>query len=207
MLLTTLSQLGINIHSKNFFFRLQGDDSLIAFPKDTYRIYGKKFLTMMSEIAELRFNAKLSVDKSDIHEGLQNVYVLGYYNKSGRAYRHDVDLLSHLLFPERPQDAPSTAASALGLAMAAMGCSRPFYDTCLDIFNFIQKVEDKPVSFAASWIRKLKYLLGFEEIDTTRFPSFNETLMQNFITTGRSYADKQKTWPTDPSRTGGFCFI
>jgi len=207
MLLTTLSQLNVNISSPDFFFRLQGDDSLVVFPGDKFKIYGKRFLHMMSEIAEARFNAKLSVDKSNIHPSLQDVYVLGYYNRNGIAYRTDFDLLSHLLFPERPQDPPAIKSSALGLAMAAQGCSEPFYNVCKDVFDFLTKLEvdARP---ALTLQRKFKYLWNLDfTLDGSRMPTFFETWLQNFTTQGRSESDRQRTWPTDPAYTGGFHFL
>nr|QLC36807.1 RNA-dependent RNA polymerase [Sarcosphaera coronaria partitivirus] len=208
MLLTTLSELGINIEADRFFFRLQGDDSLICTESRIFQTYGNRFLDMMSRIALRRFNAKLSTTKSSIQSGLEGCYVLGYYNRYGRAFRTDVDLLSHLLFPEHPQTYEGTASTALGLAMAAQGCSRPFYDTCLDIHNFIVNEMSLKPKAPASLIRKLFYLSGFDlTLGGTRFPSFTETWLQNFVKSGRSESDRQRIWPTNPDHTGGFHFI
>jgi len=207
MLLTCLSSLGIDIDSPRFFVKLQGDDSLVAFCEDFFRLYGKKFLGMISKEAASRFNAKLSVDKSDIHNRLDHVYVLGFYNEQGISYRTDVDLLSHLLFPERSQTLEATAASALGIAVAAMGCSQKVYNVCKDVYDFITINLGKDVAReTADMKRKMEYLLLIDRFPTM-FPSFQTTYLQNFILQGRTESQRQRTWPTNPLYTGGFCFL
>ena len=213
MLLTVLSEIGVNIEADTFFFRLQGDDSLIAFSEPFFQIYGKRrLLSLISEAAERRFNAVLSVDKSDVHNELNGVYVLGYYNNYGCAWRTDVDLLSHLLFPERVQTIPATAGTAIGIAMAAQGCSRRVYDVCLDVFKFITQELGEQPRIDASMTRKLYYLVGMTEeeselLATMPFPSFQKTYYQNFVLDTRSESERQRTWPTDPMYTGGFHFL
>jgi hypothetical protein len=216
MILTCLSKLGVNIESDRFFFKVQGDDSLIAFNESFYQIFGKeRFLTLLSDEAALRFNAKLSVDKSDLHDSLDGVKVLGYFNKSGVAFRTDVDLLSHLLFPERDQNLAATAGSALGIAMAAQGCSQSVYNVCKDVFEFItQSMKVDPI-LSQSDIKKLRYLFGYEmpskeaivAEEELYFPTFRQTFYQNFQLHERSDSERNRIWPTDPSRTGGFAFL
>jgi len=218
MLLTCLSEHHVNIESEFFFFKLQGDDSIFAFSESYFKTYGKRrFLEMLSTTAELRFNAKLSVDKSDLHPNLDGVYVLGYYNKSGIAWRTDVDLLSHLLFPERPQSLESTAASCIGIAMAAQGCSDNVYNVCFDAFTFITEELGRQVKFDSQTRRKLQYTSGIYDtgsddisisfLNSPYFPTLQETYLQNFVTMTRTEGERNRTWPTDPSRTGGFHFL
>lgn len=214
MLLTCLSQAGVNIEHKKFFFKLQGDDSIFAFCEDYFRFYGKRFLKILSDIAMTRFNAKLSVDKSDLHDRLDDVYVLGFYNKQGIAYRHDADLLSHLLFPERSQSLEATAGSCLGLALMSMGCSRPFYDTCSDIYHFLKDAFKIEPRLDGTMSNKLKFLFGLyldqdENImdKFPEFPSFEQCFYQNFQLTSRTESQKQRTWPTDPFVKNGFYFL
>jgi len=207
MLLTCLSELGVDIDHEHFFIKLQGDDSITCFSEGFYRLYGKKFLERMSKVANLRFNAKLSVDKSDIHDRLDGVYVLGYYNTSGIAWRTDIDLLSHLLFPERSQTLEATASSALGIAMASMGCSEAVYNVCRDVYDFITiSLKKEPSHLTSTQSNYFLYLFGLEELPML-FPSFNSVYLQNYILDGRTESQRQRTWPTDPSRTGGFFFL
>lgn len=208
MLLTCLSETGVDIEHEHFFIKLQGDDSLVAFSENFFRIYGKKrYLDMLSQIAMRRFNAKLSSDKSDLHDSLDHVYVLGFYNNQGLAYRTDVDLLSHLLFPERNQSLSAAAASCVGIAMAAQGCSRPVYDTCKDAFEFITNELKIEAKWSTSDKTAMQYISNIDLDDEIKFPSFLSTWMQNFILTGRSESERQRSWPTDPKYTGGFYFM
>jgi len=218
MLLTVLSKLGVNIEAPHFFFKLQGDDSICCFAEPFLRLYGReRFLSMIEKEAALRFNAKLSAEKTYLTENLDGAHVLGYGNTSGIAFRTDLDLLTHLLFPERPQSLEATAGSAMGIAIAAMGCSHQVYDTCRDVFDFITKELGRTYHLTAHDERKLTYLYGGEfrneilslqsQYETIRFPSYLSTWLQNFILVSRDESDRNRSWPTDPSRTGGFCFI
>nr|QMU26430.1 RNA-dependent RNA polymerase [Rosellinia necatrix partitivirus 26] len=215
MLLTSLSELGVDIEHNHFFVKLQGDDSIACFSEGFFRIYGKqRFLSKLAEIALKRFNAKLSVDKSDVSDRLDGTYVLGYYNTSGLAWRTDVDLLSHLLFPERSQDLAATAATAVGIALASMGCSRVVYDICKDLFDFLTidlGVVAKP---DPTMMRQILHthggIYGFpiSEAGTIMdFPSFDTCYFQNYVLDGRSETERERTWPTDPERSGGFAFL
>jgi hypothetical protein len=217
MLLTCLSELGINIESPRFFIKVQGDDSICSFLEDIFRTTGKgRFIKKMASIALTRFNAKLSVEKTDLHDRLDGVKVLGYYNTQGLAWRTEVDLLSHLYFPERPQSLEATAGTALGIAIAAQGCSRAVYDVCQDVFSFITEELGREAILNASTFRNLTYMgytfqdAYFADLETLvpdSFPSFLGTWMQNYILESRSESARQRSWPTDPSRSGGFIFI
>jgi hypothetical protein len=213
MLLTVLSEHGVNIEAETFFFRLQGDDSIFVFSEPFFRLYGKhRFLKMLSDSAALRFNAKLSTEKSDLHDHLDGVYILGYYNQHGLAWRTDVDLLSHLLFPERVQRIPATAGTCIGIAMAAQGCSPGVYNVCRDVFDFITRELGEQPIIDPTMQRKLLYLVNMtseesEALATMPFPSFERTYLQNYVLETRSESDRQRTWPTDPAYTGGFHFL
>jgi len=207
MLLTCLSEIGIDISSKKFFFKLQGDDSLCCFSKTFYDLYGRKILSMIARIATRRFNAKLSEEKSDITTTLNGAYVLGYYNEHGIARRTDLDLLSHLAFPEHPQDAAATMASSIGIAMAAQGCSHQVWKVCNDVYTYLKETVGLEPRWSMEDERKMTYLLGYEGELPTEFPSFLSTWMQNFTLETRDEGARQRTWPTDPERTGGFHFL
>jgi hypothetical protein len=219
MILTCLSELGIDINHKSFFIKVQGDDSICAFRERVLRTIGKdRFLLKLSRIALSRFNAILSEKKSSISDRLDGVSVLGYFNTQGIAWRTEVDLLSHLFFPERPQSLEATAGTAVGIALAAQGCSRPVYDVCRDIFVFITQELGREAIISAHTHRDLLYQ-GYVHIDLIRqeqfqgtikvkkFPEFLATWMQNFVLESRTETARQRTWPTDPERSGGFMFI
>jgi len=217
MILTCLSEAGIDIESPLFFIKVQGDDSICAFPENVLRsLGGNRFIAKISRIALRRFNAVLSDKKSSISSSLDGIKVLGYSNTSGIAWRTEVDLLSHLYFPERPQSLEATAGTAVGIALAAQGCSLPVYRTCRDIFNFITVELGREAILSAHTHRDLVYQ-GYAQLDLivqtsgpikiSSFPSYLSTWLQNFTLISRSESAKQRSWPTDPSVTGGFCFL
>jgi len=196
MLLTCLSALGINIKSESFQALFQGDDSIVTFPE---RIDFKPFLAKLAKEAELRFNATISPDKTSWGENFENIEVLSYQYRNGLAWREPAELLAHLLYPERPRRASEAAAACIGISAAAMGSSKFVYDACRDTYSFfVDQLKIEPEfpfadddSIGFWWIPKMKY-----------FPSFEETLMQNFSVKSREERDKQRLWPTKPSGNG-----
>jgi hypothetical protein len=215
MILTCLSEIGVDIECPTFFVKLQGDDSLITFNEDYFHFYGEKFLSLIEIIADRRFNAKLSADKSSFKNSLDRVKVLGYYNLQGIPYRDDLDLLSHLLFPEKLQTRSQTASTCVGLALASMGCSRAFYDTCRDVYEHLTSLEPF-VYFGNEMFKKMLYLGGYDVMDffieeskdsVPDFPSFDFCYRQSFILEHRDFASSERIWPTLPDSKNGFFFL
>lgn len=195
MLLTCLSSLQINIESQHFNIFVQGDDSLVTFVEMVLHHDKKSFLAALEKEAKRRFNADLSADKTSAGTTLSDVEMLSYRNRSGIAYRDEAELLAHFLYPERTRDLEATAAAAVGIATAAMGCSRYVYNTCRDAFIFITEELGKvPSQLPKDWL----YKSGFVTIDTMKFPSFEETFIQNYDLRERTEADKNRLWPTTP---------
>nr|BBU59833.1 RNA dependent RNA polymerase [Rosellinia necatrix partitivirus 12] len=206
-LLTSLSAAGINILSKSFIALFQGDDSVTSFPE---KVQNDIFLHKLSSEAKERFNADLSPDKTTIGT-TDDIEVLSYGNKSGCAQRPAAELLAHLLYPERPRTAETTAAAAVGIAQAAMGTSREVYDTCVELFTFLttqwkvtpEYPERNPVLTHNPWND-----FNWKPTKVQTFPSFTETFLQNFDNRVRSENDKQHLWPTVPSdQANGFHFL
>nr|WJJ80001.1 RNA dependent RNA Polymerase [Hebeloma mesophaeum partitivirus 1] len=191
MTYTVLSRLGINIEGEHFKARFQGDDAILAFPETKFLQFGRHFLTMMAEVAMEYFNAKLSDDKSGIGDHPNSMYALGYNNKYHRPYRKDDDLLSHLMFPERPQDFGRLAASAAGLAYASLGCSRNFYNLCEEIWTSI--VIEKEIE--PDW-KILRWMKKSSTTDDLSFPSFEYLLSRGLSSTPRTEKENQHSWPT-----------
>jgi hypothetical protein len=203
-LLTVLSEHGANIESPLFFFKLQGDDSICSFHEPFFYLYGERFKEMIAKSALKRFNAKLSPEKTKISESFQGQYVLGYFNRDGFAYKTDVDLMSHLLFPERPQSLEATLGTSIGIAIAAMGCSRDAYNVCQDVYDYITREHTSNTRFGPSTAKYFRHVLGldvFDEVPT--FPTFMSTWLQNFILVHRDESQSQRLWPTDPKRSPG----
>jgi hypothetical protein len=197
MTYTVLSSLGVDIESEHFKSRFQGDDTILSFPEPMFFLHDRNFLTMMAEKASFYFNAKLSDDKSGIGDHPNNMYALGYNVRYGRPYRTDEDLLSHLFFPEKPQDYGRLAASALGLCYASLGCSKQFYNTCRDIWNAIViEKEVEPDFKQLKWMKRAGMEEVLESLQSGEFPEYNDILAAGITTRERTEREKQKVWPT-----------
>nr|QLC36806.1 RNA-dependent RNA polymerase [Sarcosphaera coronaria partitivirus] len=205
MLLTCLSSTGVNIESDHFWIKVQGDDSLIGFPERKTFPYETDYLDKLATKAAYYFNAKLSTKKSFISNRVHGQYVLGYFNSFGIPYRYDDDLLSHLVFPERPQRLEETAASCVGIAMAAMGCSRVVYSICLDAYEFItNELKRQPTVTQLNWMIRANI---HTEINVAKMPSFYETKMACYAIPERTLLAKERLWPTLPESKHGFHFL
>jgi hypothetical protein len=208
MILTCLSSLGINIESERFWFRIQGDDSLVTFFERVYQIFGPHFLVQLASAAEFYFNAKLNIKKSKIGKRLSGMTVLGYFNNCGIAYRTEEDMLRHLFFPERDQDWTRLAASAMGLAMADMGRNNRFYMTCKDIWRRLVVIRGiKPRFSALRWMERANMIERAEALEGVDFPSRIELLATAWGEPIREESAKQRLWPTKPGPAGRFYFL
>lgn len=108
------------------------------------------------------------------------------------------------MFPERPQDYGRLAASAVGLGYAALGCSRPFYNLCEDIFTSI--VIDRGITpnwKDLKWQKKAGMFEVLEQLKTSNFPAFERTLAAGFVEQDRSDSELQKNWRTESLRVRG----
>jgi hypothetical protein len=207
MLYTCLSSLGVDIESEHFWARFQGDDSLLGFMERMFFIYGPTFLTMLERSAAYYFNAKLSLKKSFILGRVTGAVVLSYQNVGGLAFRDEVDLLRHLYFPEKPQDYARLAASALGLALASLGCSDRFYQLCKRIWtDLVVKKDIKPKFSALKWLKRVGMDDLFEQISNGTFPEINSLREMRFDIQSRTESEKQRQWPTE-EREHGFYFL
>jgi len=201
MLLTCLSAVGINIESKDFQMLLQGDDSITTFPE---RVPKDIILPQLTKEAEIRFNAILSDEKTTYSDWFDGIEVLSYRYEAGFAVREPAELLAHLLYPERPRDLAATADACAGIAAASMG-NKFVYDACADIYTYIvdkMQIEPKFKSHPAP--------IQYERLTTPKFghfPSYLETVMQNYTIEKRTESDKQQLWPTKPTGTKGFRFL
>ncbi|BAT32942.1 RNA-dependent RNA Polymerase [Rosellinia necatrix partitivirus 7] len=207
MIYTCLTALGVDVTNPKFWARFQGDDSLVAFFEQMFRIYGNDFLIMFSAVAEKYFNAKLNVKKSSILGQAHMATVLSYPNWHGTAFRTDEDLLRHLMFPERPQDLGRLAASAIGLAQAALGCSERFHNLCEYIFTKLVKGKGVKVKWQAlKWMVRAGQFETIEQLKRTEFPTIEELLSQAQIPAIRTESERQRIWRTTPLSKDSFHF-
>jgi len=208
MIYTCLSSLGVNIKAEEFWSRFQGDDSLISFFERMFQLYGPSFLDKLSEAAAHYFNARLNVKKSQILNSVSGASVLSYFNHNGLAYRTDEDLLRHLFFPERPQDWGRLAASALGMARAALGCSTRFHNLCALIWRkLVINKEVKPKYAALRWMIRSGWFEIIEQLDGTPFPTQLETMTARWTIHTRTENENERMWPTHTGPRGNFHFL
>jgi len=208
MIYTCLLSLGVNVESKHFWARFQGDDSLLAFCEQMCKIYGNDFLEMIGKAAKHYFNAKLNVKKSEIQNQISGMSVLSYPNHHGTPFRDDEDLLRHLYFPERPQDYGRLAASAIGLAQASLGCSKRFYDLARLVHHKIVHEHNTPVKWKAlRWLERMGMNDLIEQLQNADFPDYMRLLSQAITPVERSERENERQWPTMPESKNGFYFI
>jgi len=209
MMYTCLLALGVNVSSPHFWARFQGDDSIMAFFERMFYIYGPGFLTMLAEAAEYYFNAKLSVKKSKIQARASGMFVLGYFNQMGLAYRTEEDLLRHLMFPERPQDFGRLAASAVGLAHASLGCCPRFYSFCKYIFDKIVHKKGIRIKWKAlQWMIRANIFANIDQLKHAGFPAISMLREARYAMTYRTESEKQRMWPTTiRSNQSNFYFL
>lgn len=207
MILTLLSRSGINIESENFFIKVQGDDSLTAFPERLFQLEGQPYLERLANLALEYFNAKLNTKKSQISNLLHEVKVLGYSNRNMSPKRTDEDLLSHLAFPEKNFGLPELASSCVGIAWASLGCSRNVYSVCKNVHSFLTDalgVKPKPGSF--DWLQKMG-TIDFNDYNIERFPFFEEIFNSTYSVAVRTKQMKERLYPTEAASAGGFVFL
>jgi len=135
MMLTILSRMGVNIESENFWFRVQGDDSLSSFPSN-FRSK-TRFVNEAEYYGKGYFNAKLNRDKTEIGSGkdFSNVRLLGYTQNYGTPKRDVVDLLTKLFYPENEDDFSRLRQRTIGLAYANCGTNAQFHAFCEDLLK------------------------------------------------------------------------
>jgi hypothetical protein len=208
MILTCLAAMGIKIESKHFWIRIQGDDSLVAFMELMFQTYGPTFLTTLEATALFYFNAKVNVKKSEISDNLSGLTVLGYFNKYGMPFRTDEDLLRHMLFPEHNQDWNRTLSSALGLGLAACGCSNRFHALCEDI---IRDLTNKGFSLSSTgYLYQLfrgRLVVTPNDQMPTSLPSRLVLRAQANQPHIRTFEEKQRIWPTQEGVRRKFFFL
>jgi hypothetical protein len=212
MILTCLSAMGIDINSVNFWIRVQGDDSIIAFMGILYQIYGPTALTELSRTALFYFNAKLSDKKSQFQDHSNGMSVLSFFNRYGLPYRTKEDLLTHLFFPEHNRTWSKLASAALGLAYANAGKHEDFHNLCEYIWNKI--VHEKgilPEPNQLAWMSRAHIfptdMTELEAFKTLAFPKWHEIRSLTMIPAKRTENEVQRIWPTKPGPKGNFYFL
>jgi len=207
MILACLAALGVNIESQDFWIRIQGDDSLVGFYSFMFQVYGPSFLTKLAETAQFYFNAKVNVKKSSISDNLSGLTVLGYFNSYGMPSRTDEDLLRHLFFPERSQNWERTLSAALGLGLAACGCSERFHRLCQEIIDDLTAKGYSPHGGMLYILLRGQLLNDPESELPQQLPTQLELLARSRTPQKRTDAERQRLWPTKAGTRGNFFFL
>jgi hypothetical protein len=193
MICTVLSEMGINISPDSTYYRIMGDDSLLALseliPKDRYQ----DFLDKFANIAKRRFGAILNVKKSAISDTFNGLSFLGYVNDNTIPKRDEVQLIAQLAMPERYWNIERLGARAVGIAYASCGQSKLVYDVCKNVYDFCRSRSEKPLDPVGSdWIRYLNIASEAPALDT--FPSIEE-LSQHLLRPDHVKRPDSYYWP------------
>jgi hypothetical protein len=134
MITTIMSELGFD--KSRYFLKVLGDDSLIALSLMIPANQHADFLLQFAEVAQRRFGATLSPEKSSMSNNINKVEVLSYTNHSGLPYRTNVSLLARLYHTTTRNPTPSKSmATAIGIAQASYGMHHDVYYVCKDIYD------------------------------------------------------------------------
>jgi hypothetical protein len=210
MILTCLSHMGIQIDIKEFYLRVQGDDSLSTFFERMMCLYGTNFLSQLADCALYYFNAKLSVKKSKITKNFDGQGVLGYTSRHGLPYRTTEDLLSHFLFPESQFDNYDKKASVtVGLAYATCGTNERCYDFFKLCYQKMVSRGAQPHEKYLKWLVRSGILLNPENgsFNVSEFPDRFKMIDQLLLPHKRFDFESQRVWPTKPGPRGRFYFL
>jgi len=194
MIFTILSRMGFDI--TKFCIKVQGDDSLMISPYN-YTLLSPSFLQYFSMYAEEYFGSTLNSKKSEILPSLEGAEVLKYRNRGTMPMRDELQLLAMLRHPERTASLPSLMARAIGVAYANCGTHPRVYRICEDIYNYLAAGGFTPDPFGLPGGLRFRqnYIPSYVSIDTTRFPSYFETVRD--LQNPERIILTNKHWPTD----------
>jgi hypothetical protein len=208
MILTCLSALGIKIDIREFFIRVQGDDSLATFFERMQILYGTNFLSMLSDAALYYFNAILSVKKSKITRNFDGQGVLGYGSIHGLPFRTTEDLLSHFLFPESEYDNFDRKISVtVGLAYATCGTNERVYDFFKYCFEKMSAKGALAHEKYLKWLYRTGLFFSTNGVNIHEFPDRLKMIDQLLHPHKRQDFENQRVWPTKIGPRGRFYFL
>ena len=205
MITTILSDAGFNIQS-DLLLKVLGDDSLSVIFAFVPPVQREGLKTFIAERALIRFNAKLSLEKTEISDSLWDMEILGYRNYHGSAYRDPLKLLAQLLYPESESPTfSSLMGRCVGIAYADLGRSPRLYRVCRDIFKYLKDCGIKPDSRATTRLLSgSKFIEHRMEVDNSRFPDPIEIQKYTRIPYHRSSNDNDRYWPPEIFLTDSF---
>jgi hypothetical protein len=138
MISTILLRLGFD--PKLCIIKVMGDDCIIRIYVCIPQSQHLEFLAAMQELATEYFGTTISTEKSSMTNTCNGTSVLSYVNFNGLPHRTEASLLAKLFYTSSSDPTPAiTMASAIGIAYASCGFSKPVYNTCKDIYNYYSK--------------------------------------------------------------------
>ncbi|CEK42600.1 RNA dependent RNA polymerase [Black grass cryptic virus 2] len=198
MITTILLDAGFKVTEK-FILKVLGDDSLTVLFHFVPQAKHEDLKSFLAEKALLRFNAKLSLEKTEISNSLYGVELLGYRNRNGAAYRDHRKLLAQLLFPE--SEAPTYASlmgRCVGIAYADLGRSKLLYRVCKKIFERLSAAGYRPDSRQIHrYLSGSKFVETRMEIQINKFPSTLEIQKWSRTPYNRTKSDNDHYWPPE----------
>lgn len=195
MLTTVFQDVGLPIDN-NMILKVLGDDSLSVVFKYTPPSLRAQLKDDLAKSALRRFNAKLSLDKTEILDSLHTAEVLGYRNYYGSAFRDPLKLLAQLLYPESESPTYSSLMGrCVGIAYADLGRHPNVYRICKRIYtNLTDKGYSPNPTAATRLLSGSKFIEQTLGVDVTHFPTVYQIQEFTRFPYVRSQADNDAYW-------------
>jgi hypothetical protein len=193
MILTILDRMGFDI--SNLWIKIQGDDSITALRIHIPANQHEDFKVQFQFWAKHYFDHKFNVKKTEVHNSLQDVEVLGYRNNNGIPYRDWRLILATLWNPRSRRPEPATTmARCIGLTYASI-YDKNVVNVCKDVFDYY-----KSLGYSASSVRniaEIDFLFQGIEIPKDHFPTHLEVTRYLRSLNNVSEERKRNYWNPD----------
>lgn len=194
LLATLLHCMGYN--PAHCIIKVQGDDSIIRLcvllPPNVHEV----FLLRLSELALNRFNAVVSVEKSEIRNRLDGCEVLSYRNNRGLPHRDEIAMLGQFYHTKAKNPTPEiTMAQAIGFAYASCGNHRRVYMVLKDIWDFYERQGYRPNPAGLTLVFGDSPDRAGLPHQVDHFPTLDEIRQYFTSSEYRNVENESKTWP------------
>jgi hypothetical protein len=196
MITTILADAGFDV-SNRLILKVLGDDSLSIIFHQVPPSQWEPLKVFMSERAKIRFNGKLSFDKTEVSDSLWTMELLGYRNAYGAAYREPLRLLAQLLYPESESPTYSSLMGrCVGIAYADLGRSPRLYRICKYIYEYLHSKGVTPnIAPALNMLAGPIFTETRRQLIIDQFPSPQEIQRWTRTPYVRTESDNNAYWP------------
>jgi hypothetical protein len=198
MITTILLDAGFKVNEK-FILKVLGDDSLSILFHYVAPAQHENLKLALAESARIRFNAKLSLEKTEVSNSMYGMELLGYRSKNGAAYRDPLKLLAQLLYPE--SEAPtfeSLMGRCVGIAYADLGRTKILQTVCKKIFDRLSAEGYRPdPRHVHRFLSGSKFVESRLEISHGKFPTPLEIQRWLRVPYKRTKRDNDHYWPPE----------